>query len=95
VLRSTTFTCADNSVLPSNDYGLGELHRGRYGKTFFLHVATGRTIRVDDYEECQAALEDFRPGPLMEGRDCSLLAGGPATRIGWTCEDGPPPLMRP
>jgi hypothetical protein len=30
----------------------------------------------------------------MEGRDCSFLVRGPATRIGWTCEDGPPPLMR-
>ncbi len=95
VLPGTTFTCADNSVVPSNDHGLGEFHRGRYGRTFFVDVPTGRTVRLDDYAGCQAAVAAFRPGPLMEGRDCTLAGPGVATRLGWTCEDGPPPLMRP
>lgn len=95
VLPGTTFTCADHSVLPSNAHGLGEFQRGRYGNTFFVDVPSGRTVRLDDYAGCQAAVARFRPGPLMKGRECALAGPGVATRLGWTCEDGPPPLMRP
>ncbi|MDP9019798.1 MAG: hypothetical protein M3N25_03180 [Actinomycetota bacterium] len=95
VLPGTTFSCADHSVLPSNPHGLGEHQRGRYGNTFFVDVPTGRTVRLDDYAECEAAVAAFQPGPLMEGRDCDLAGPGVATRLGWACEDGPPPLMRP
>jgi hypothetical protein len=95
VLPRTTFTCADHSVLPSNAHGLGEFQRGRYGNTFFVDVPTARTVRIDDYAECRSAVAAFRPGPLVEGRDCSLEGEGPATRLPWTCEDGRPPLIRP
>lgn len=95
VLPGTTFTCDDESVVPSNPHGLGELQRGRYGTTFFVDVASGRTVRLDDRAACEAAAAAFRPGPLIEGQECSLAGGGPASRLDWTCEDGRPPLIRP
>jgi hypothetical protein len=95
VLPGTTFTCDDDSVVPENPHGLGELMRAQYGNVFFVDVTTGRSQGLEDRQGCEAALLDFRPGPLHPDRGCSLLGGGPATRLSWTCEDGPPPLMRP
>ncbi len=95
VLPPTVFTCEDASVLPGNGHGLGELQRSAYGNVFFVDVATNRTLRIDDRAGCEAALATMRPGPLMEGRDCALAAGGLATRVDWVCADGPVPLMRP
>lgn len=95
VLPPTVFSCEEDSVVPFNGHGLGELQRGVYGNTFFVDVPTGRTVRVDDRATCEAALATMRPGPLLEGRDCALAAGGLATRVDWVCADGPVPLMRP
>lgn len=95
VLPGTRFTCEATSVQPSNGYGLGRLQRGRYRRTFFVDVGTGRVQRIDNLPACRAAVETFHPGPLVTGRDCSLVRGGPATRLSWTCRDGAPPLMRP
>lgn len=95
VLPGTTFTCDNDSVLPENPYGLGEDHRGRYGQTFFVDVASGRTERLDDRRECEQAVATFRPGPLLQGRRCDLVGQGPATRLDWLCRDGEPPRVRP
>ena len=95
VLPGTTFTCGADSVLPENIHGLSEFQRGSYGLTFFVDVPTGRTISLEDRETCEAAVASVAPGPLVEGRSCSLLGGGAASRLEWTCSDGEPPLIRP
>ncbi len=95
VLPGTTFLCDEESVTPVNTHGLFEFHRTRYGSAFFVDVSTGRTERLDDVAECEAAIARFRPGPLVEGRECSFIGAGAATRLEWSCDDGPPPLTRP
>lgn len=95
VLPGTTFSCDADSVVPMNGFGLGEFQRSDYGTTFFVDVPTGRTQRIDDRNECEAAVAAFRPGPLAAGRDCALVGLGPATRLDWACTDGKPPLIRP
>lgn len=87
MLPETKIRCAEKTLFPRNRFAFGKGQAGRYGKTVFVDVERGVSERITSPANCRAARQRFRPGPTVRGRDCTLLGGGPATRLAWFCND--------
>lgn len=84
MLPGTTFDCGPTAVTPVTTH-LGFPPISPYTNTFFLDVKTGAVQLITDRAVCEKAAREFRPGPLVEGRNCALVGQGAATGLPWIC----------
>jgi hypothetical protein len=61
----TTFVCGRNGLHPAGN-GYGPSAGSPYGLAFFVDVAGNRAMRIDSPRACRSAVEEFRPGPLLQ-----------------------------
>lgn len=87
MLPETEIRCGFTSMYPENRFGFGEEQAASYDAAFFVDAERGAMERVTNVADCTAAARRFRPGPLARGRDCTMVGGGPATRLAWSCRD--------
>jgi hypothetical protein len=89
ILPGTVFKCESDRMFPESGYGTGPGESAAYKWTYFVDARTGTGQMIDSPEECESAQQRFKPGPLVEGSECALWGGGPATRLAWHCARKP------
>ena len=89
ILPGTTFKCEEEGMYPESPYGTGPGMTGVYGQAYFIDVPSGTGELITSRAQCREAQARYRPGPLVEGQDCALWGGGPATRLAWHCAARP------
>ena len=89
ILPGTSFKCEKDRMFPESAYGTGPGETGVYGHAYFVNAPTGTGELVTSRKQCREAQERYKPGPLVQGQDCALWGGGPATRLSWHCAARP------
>jgi hypothetical protein len=87
MLPETEIVCNKDNLHPMNRFAFGPGQTGFYGTTYFVDVERGFRHKVKNQRDCEQARARFKPGPLVRGRDCTAIGGGPATQLSWTCKD--------